>query len=257
MQFKNSSSPVVVAGFIIALTAGFIALVSGPGTDRGLWNFRTGITMLRWAAYGGSAAALLSLLGLIASLRSGLMKSILLALLGIILGSSVAGLMLHWKHVAESVPRIHDITSDTEDPPEFAAVLRLRGKNENSPLYGGAETASLQRKAYPDIVPLMLSIPPDKAFDNALSAAKQMGWRIIDEDRSAGLIEAVAVTFWFGFKDDIVIRIRPVDTGSRLDIRSASRVGLSDLGKNAERIREFYKSIKEGQGPSPAGGGLK
>jgi len=245
MQAKSKSFLIARAGFFIALTAGLAALLSGPGTNYGLWDYRTGISVLRWAAYGGVAAAALSLIGLIASLRIVIVKGFLWALLGVIVGSFLAGLMLHWKQVAESVPRIHDITTDTTSPPEFVALLRLRKSDENSPAYGGAEVAVRQLKAYPDIIPLMLPVPPDQAFERALAVARRLGWQIIDADKNTGRIEAVATTFWFGFKDDIVIRLRQKDSGSRIDIRSESRVGVSDLGKNAERIRKFLKAMKE------------
>jgi uncharacterized protein (DUF1499 family) len=245
MQAKSKSFLIARAGFFIALTAGLAALLSGPGTNYGLWDYRTGISVLRWAAYGGVAAAALSLIGLIASLRIVIVKGFLWALLGVIVGSFLAGLMLHWKQVAESVPRIHDITTDTTSPPEFVALLRLRKSDENSPAYGGGEVAVRQLKAYPDIIPLMLPVPSDQAFERALAVARRLGWQIIDADKTTGRIEAVATTFWFGFKDDIVIRLRQKDSGSRVDIRSESRVGVSDLGKNAERIRKFLKAMKE------------
>jgi len=245
MQAKSKSFLIARAGFFIALTAGLAALLSGPGTNYGLWDYRTGISVLRWAAYGGVAAAALSLIGLIASLRIVIVRGFLWALLGVIVGGSLAGLMLHWKQVAESVPGIHDITTDTASPPEFVALLRLRKSDENSPAYGGAEVAVRQLKAYPDIIPLMLPVPPDQAFERALAVARRLGWQIIDADKTTGRIEAVATTFWFGFKDDIVIRLRQKDSGSRIDIRSESRVGVSDLGKNAERIRKFLKAMKE------------
>ena len=245
MQTKSKPSLIARAGFSLALVAGLAALLSGPGTSFGLWNYRTGIAVFRWAAYGGIAGAALSLIGLIASLRIIIVRGVLLAFLGIVLGSFLAGLLLHWKQVAESVPRIHDITTDTENPPRFVAILRLLKSDENSPVYGGAEEAALQRRAYPGISPLILTVSPDQAFERALAVGRRLGWQIIDADKKAGRIEAVATTFWFGFKDDIVIRIRQQKAGSRVDIRSESRVGVSDLGKNTERVRKFLQAMKE------------
>jgi len=136
MQARGKSFLIARAGCFIALTAGLVSLLSGPGTSYGLWDYRTGISVLRWAAYGGVAAAALSLIGLIASLRIVIVKGFLWALLGVIVGGFPAGLMLHWKQVAESVPGIHDITTDTASPPEFVAILRFRKSDENSPAYG-------------------------------------------------------------------------------------------------------------------------
>lgn len=245
MQTKSKSALIARAGFFIALMAGLVALLSGPGTSYGLWNYRTGISMLRWAAYGGIAGGALSLIGLVASLRIVILRGFLWALLGVIVSCLLIGLGLHWKQLAESVPRIHDITTDTENPPEFVAILRFIRSDENSPVYGGAEVAAQQLKAYPDIVPLILPVSMDQAFEKALAVARRLGWQIIDADKGRGRIEALDATFWFGFKDDVVIRLKQKDSGSRVDIRSKSRIGVSDLGKNAERIRKFLRAMKE------------
>ncbi len=245
MQTKSKPSLIAKAGFFIALMAGFAAILSGPCTSFGLLNYRTGISVLRGAAYGGIIAAALSLIGLIASLRIIIVRGFLLALMGVVIGGLFVGLVLHWKLVAESVPPIHDITTDTEHPPQFFTILRLLKSDENSPVYGGEKVAAQQRRAYPDIIPIILPVPPDQAFDRALAVARRMGWQIIDADKNARRIEAVATTFWFGFKDNIVIRLGRQNSGSRVDIRSQSRVGVSDLGKNAERIRRFFREMKQ------------
>jgi hypothetical protein len=245
LQTKSRSSVTARSGFFIAVLAGLSALFSGLGTRYGLWDFRTGITLLRWAAYGGIAGAALSLIGVLASLRIVMVRSFLFAFLGLLIGGALAGLMMHWKQVAESVPRIHDITTDTGNPPEFVAIPRLLSSGENTHVYGGSVLAGLQKKAYPDIVPLIGPEPPQQAFEKALAAARRLGWQIIDAEGDPGRIEAVDTTFWFGFKDDVVIRIKGLPSGSRVDIRSVSRVGVSDLGKNAERIRKFLRVMQE------------
>lgn len=226
-------------GFLIAILAAVAALFAGVGTRYELWVFRTGLGILRWAAYVGTAAAALSLLGVISSLRPVSKRNLLRALFGLIIGIIVAALPWYWMEKAKSVPRIHDITTDTKNPPRFVTILPLRGNASNPPDYGGPQIAAQQRKAYPDIVPLILKFPTDKTFEEALEVARSMGWTIVDENKDAGRIEATATTFWFGFKDDIVIRVERHDSGSRLDIRSASRVGISDIGTNAQRIRRF------------------
>ncbi len=91
----------------------------------------------------------------------------------------------------------------------------------------------------------MLPLPPPQAFEQALRMARDMGWTIVDSNPGEGRIEATDMTFWFGFKDDIVIRIVPAAQGSRVDVRSVSRVGRSDVGTNAKRIRKFLKKLKE------------
>ena len=144
-------------------------------------------------------------------------------------------------------PPIHDIATDTNDPPLFVDVLPLRAGARNSAEYGGSQVAALQHAAYPDIAPVDLVITPAAAFAKALATAKTMGWALVATDASAGRIEATATTPFFRFRDDVVIRIRPRDGGSRVDIRSVSRFGGSDLGKNASRIREFIVHLRESQ----------
>ncbi|PKM01303.1 MAG: hypothetical protein CVV17_07675, partial [Gammaproteobacteria bacterium HGW-Gammaproteobacteria-7] len=137
------------------------------------------------------------------------------------------------RRLARSVPPIHDITTDLGDPPTFEAILPLRADAPNPAEYGGEEIAAQQRAAYPDIVPLRLEGPTAAAFTRALEAAREMGWEIIAADSARGRIEAVATTRWFGFIDDVVVRISEDGSRSRIDVRSVSRVGRSDVGANA------------------------
>ncbi len=141
-------------------------------------------------------------------------------------------------------PRIHDISTDTDDPPAFVDVLPLRASAKNAATYGGSRVAAQQRKAYPDIVPVDLAIAPSLAFARSRAVASAMGWAPVSADSSAGRIEATATTRLLRFKDDVVIRIRPRDGGARVDVRSVSRVGRGDLGTNAERVRDFIGRLR-------------
>jgi uncharacterized protein (DUF1499 family) len=96
------------------------------------------------------------------------------------------------------------------------------------------------------VKPLIIKLPHDRAFERALAVARAQGLRIVEANQDEGRIEAIDSTFWFGFKDDVVIRITPADGGSRLDVRSVSRVGRSDIGTNAKRIRTFLKGMQKG-----------
>ena len=140
-------------------------------------------------------------------------------------------------------PAIHHITTDPSDPPRFDSVIPLRGNTSNSLDYT-AELAKVQRQAYPDIQPLLILANPAEVFGQSEEVIRTLGWQIVDADRAAGRIEATDTTFWFGFKDDIVIRIRPTQNGSRVDLRSVSRVGGGDIGANAARIREFSARLR-------------
>jgi uncharacterized protein (DUF1499 family) len=149
-----------------------------------------------------------------------------------------------WWRTAREVPPIHDISTDTDNPPLFVAILPLREDASNPVEYGGAEVAAQQRKAYPDVQPLVLPIRPAQAFEHVLAAARGLGWGIVSAEPAEGRIEATDTTLWYGFKDDIVVRITSADQGSRIDVRSLSRVGRSDLGTNAARIRRFLRKIQ-------------
>ena len=140
-------------------------------------------------------------------------------------------------------PMIHDISTDTSDPPNFISARALRKPGENTLDYGGEKIAKMQQAAYPDIRPLESDMLPDRAFDRALDVAAQLKWTLISSDRSEGHIEAYDTSKLFGFIDDIVIRITPEGSGSRIDVRSVSRVGLGDVGANALRIHRFMDAF--------------
>lgn len=228
---------------IAALVALLLLLLAGPGTRLELWDFRFGFTLMRWAVYLGAGSAVAALiLVIIPKLRAGRAGMLVMSLL---LGLGVAAVPAWQLSQVRSLPLIHDITTDFVDPPAFRAILVLRADASNPPEYQGEEIASQQREAYPDIRPLMIDTYPAIAFEHALETARGMGWEIVAVDPERGLIEATDTTFWFGFKDDVVIRVLAEGEGSRVDVRSKSRVGLSDVGANAARIRAFMGRLND------------
>jgi uncharacterized protein (DUF1499 family) len=186
----------------------------------------------------------ISALGVVLARPGGRRRGLYRALAGLVIGAVVFGVPWSYLRAARQVPPIHDITTDTENPPPFVAVLRLRAGAANPPDYGGEAVAAQQRAAFPAIQPVHAPLPPDRTFDLALATAEDQGWKIVAAIPSEGRIEATDTTGWWGFKDDIVIRIRPEGSGSRLDIRSESRVGVSDLGTNAARIEAFLEDFE-------------
>jgi uncharacterized protein (DUF1499 family) len=235
--------PVAMMGFSLALLSGLALVTSGFGYRWGWWGLRAAFTMLRWSAYGGMVAGVVSLGALIAASLGVARGAAVFAGAGLLVSLVVVGMPWTQLRRARRVPRIHDITTDTEHPPAFVAVLPLRASAPNSADYGGPQVAAQQRSGYPDIQPALLDVPPAAAFPRALAAARKMGWTIVASDSTAGRIEATATTFWYGFKDDVVIRLTPRDHGTRVDVRSESRVGGSDIGTNARRIREYMKQL--------------
>ncbi len=251
----TAADTVVWAGLVLSLLAGIGTALSGLGSRWGWWYFTTGFTILQASAIAGLVAAAVSLGGGIAVRHEHHRWAFTVAAAGIIVGLVTAGIPLSWMRLAERMPNINDITTDMNNPPQFVKIMPLRQDAPEPAVYGGARIADQQRAYYPDIKPIILPLPASTAFDYALSAAKDRGWQIVDADQAAGRIEAVATTFWFGFKDDVVVRIAPAAGGSRIDIRSVSRVGTGDIGTNAKRIRSYLHELASSSIIDPKWGG--
>ena len=235
----SRQSRLALLGLVLALVSALVAILSGFGSRWGWWPFGVGFTLLKWAVYVALAGVVISLIDLVRA--RGLGRGYAVA--GFMIALVVVLLPLNYLRLARSVPPIHDITTDTDNPPGFVAILPLRKNAANSADYAGLALAAQQLKAYPEIKPMVLEVTADQAFQQALTAAREMGWAIIAENPDEGRIEATDTTTWFGFKDDIVIRVTPAGQGSRVDVRSVSRVGVSDVGTNARRITAYLKKL--------------
>lgn len=234
MRFFIYAAP-AAAVLAVLLLAG-----SGPGVRLGLWSYGLGLRLFAAALIAGALAALIAAVAL-AVPRWRLRPKTLVAAL--VLGLACAVPPFLAIRDARSLPQIHDITTDVDNPPPFAKVLPLRAGAVNPPGYE-PHVGEIQRIHYPEVQPLRLAAPPRETFAHALAVAEAMGWEIVARDEGAGRIEAVATTRWFGFKDDVVVRITPAGTGSRVDVRSKSRVGSSDVGANARRIQDYLGRLK-------------
>ena len=244
-RIPQTISRLALSGFGVAILASSAAIIAGIGSQLNWWHFKTGFTFLSWAAYAGLVAMVLSLGAVIITWPGSFKRGLFWAVAGLLISFLVVGVPRIWKHLVMQVPPIHDISTDLENPPHFVAILPLRQDAPNSADYGGPEIAAQQRAAYPDVKPLMLDEPADRVLDFALLAAFDLGWKIVDVKLDEGRLEATDTTFWFGFKDDVVVRVTPTNGGSRLDIRSVSRVGQSDVGTNARRIQAFLNRVEQ------------
>ena len=237
------------AALLLVLSSAAAALLAGVGSRAGWWHFRIGFQILTWAAYGGLAGAVFGLLGGLAALWRRPRRGAWIAFMALGIGLVVVGIPWQMKRTAQQVPAIHDITTDPDNPPRFVAVLPLRKDAPHSTDYGGSDLAAQQRAAYPDLQPVIVPVPRHQAFAQGLKAAEAMGWEMVAANAEEGRIEATDTTLWFGFKDDVVVRIQARDDESLLDVRSVSRVGKSDVGTNAQRIRAYLRKFN-GLGPS-------
>jgi uncharacterized protein (DUF1499 family) len=230
-------------GLAVAVACAAAAVLSGVGYRLGLWEFRSGFAIMRWAFFGALAAALISLAGLILG-RGSRPAVLVMALLGVLIGLVTAYLPWNYKRTADSLPKIHDITTDVVSPPEFVAAASLRREGDHPVTYDGPEVAAQQQQAYADLAPLITKAPKAQVFDAASATLENMGLEITGRDPEHGRLEAVHTSLLYGFKDDLVVRIEETADGTKVDMRSKSRVGRSDIGMNAKRIRTFMAKLK-------------
>ncbi len=226
------------------LNAAAIVLVGLPlsalGYRWGIWGLGFAFTALRYLLYFAIAALASTLVvGVIALVKKRRKDTVTVALALVMVVIPAAFVLMQFRAV-QSVPPIHDITTDGVNPPMFSGLVD--GVPERSLKY--EDVYDQQQSAYPDIASITSSLSVADAYAKALAAAASLGWEIAREDQSAGIFEAVDTTFWFGFKDDVIIRVVSQGGGSMVDVRSVSRIGRSDLGKNADRIREFIRAFQ-------------
>ena len=228
----------------LAVMAALAVGLAGPGYRFGWWGLGPAFTLLRWGAGLGLVAGGTALVAIGASATGRTRARLALGILALAVALAAFAIPWRMQREARRVPPIHDVTTDPEDPPVFVAVVARRAGARNPVEYAGPAVAAQQRAAYPDLVPLDLAAPPERVFPAVEAAARDLGWEIVAAARAEGRLEATATTAWFGFKDDVVVRVRANGTGSRVDVRSLSRIGVGDLGVNAARVRAFLERMR-------------
>lgn len=229
--------------FYLSLICTLVFVLSGYGYQWGLWGLGTGFTLLTYGAYAAIGLAVIQTLFFFFMKESGISAKAMV-LTGFLLTLIISATAIYWQYKARSVPPIHDITTDIQNPPEFVAMERLRAEAPNPPEYAGEETAEQQREAYPYIQPLVVSEAVQEVIDEIVMLISERDWKIVSVNREDGRIEATEKLAWFGFKDDVVIRVTETEEGTRVDMRSKSRIGGSDIGINAERIDQFLTDLE-------------
>lgn len=232
------------AALWFAVLAILTLVAAGPGHRYGLFPFTVALQVSLVAAVFAALALIVGLVALILGRTGTPQRFGFGQVTGIVVGGGMLAQFASVFMAATNVPQIHDITTNPEDPPLFVAVAPLRADAPNPIDYAGDEVAAEQRRAYPDIETLRVAAAPGEALAKAEAHAVAQGWDIVAMDTDAGRLEATATTAWYGYKDDVVIRVRAVDGGTDVDIRSKSRVGRSDLGANAERIRGVIDAMR-------------
>src|SRR5579859_232663 len=239
-------------GAVVAVAAA-VALVLAPlGYRAGLISLRTALLEVPriYVFYAGIAGAAISLIALAMTAAGRRGGWAALAVIGIIIGAGSAYVPWKFAQMGRAVPPVNDITTDTANPPAFEAVMPLREAAKAEPVTYSPDFPAMQKQAFPDIGPQHLNQPVDRAFSIALDAVHKMGWKIVAADGERDRIEATDTTLWYGFTDDIVVRVSADDGGSRIDIRSKSRIGRGDFGTNARRVRAYLAAVKSEIGSS-------
>jgi uncharacterized protein (DUF1499 family) len=229
----------------IAVADAIAGLFAGIGYRLDLWGYRDGIGALPYVFWLAAGTAVVSALAVVVGMMAGRRGAIVVGLLALLIAGITAYIPWSLRQMARSVPAIHDISTDTENPPQFLRIIGMRKKTDHPVTYDGPEAAALQKKGYPDIAPILLKTPAEKVFDSARQVLLAMGMEVVEAEPIQGRIEATDRSLLFGFEDDLVVRIVPgADGTTRVDVRSKSRVGRSDLGINAHRVREFTNALR-------------
>ncbi len=242
-QISSKRSKLASFSLGLGLLAILLPVLGGLGTRIGLWSFGIGLLLAPLGLVMGIVGLILGVIALVRHRKAGERPPLaapgaaISLLAATYLGVAVAS--------AFTVAPIHNVSTDIEDPPEFTVVASLRGEGDNPLFYDSETIGPLQREGYPDLGPLDMDLPRDEMFELVRGVLIDMGLELVREDPEQGEIEAIATTFWFGFKDDLVVRLRETDAGTRMDVRSVSRVGVVDLGANAERIFEIIGRVED------------
>ncbi len=228
----------------LSLIALALALVGLLGAYLGILTPMAGFqTFVAGALLGGLFSSILALIGLFLTRGGRDPKGRTQALVGLSIALGLLIVVLAAASTGGDAPPINDITTDLEDPPAFADTTRVpdyAGRDMSYP----TEFVSIVRESYPDLAPLRLDEGSADAFRRAIAAAQTLGWAVVARNGDAGAFYARDVTSIFRFVDDVVVRIRPDGSGSRIDVRSKSRDGRGDLGANATRIRAFFDELR-------------
>ena len=225
---------------LVSLSAFLLVALPGPLYKYGVVDLGTAFTGFKFGVFAGIATLILLVLQIIFKRKTVTLGSTIMALL---LSTIAIAIPLSMLNKGKSVPPIHDISTDLVNPPEFVAIAPLRADAPNPVEYAGVEAATQQRAAYPELQTLNYTQSKSELVEATKQVIDHLGWQLVNIDADQGIVEATDRTMWFGFKDDVIVRITDKGSERLVDIRSKSRVGGSDLGKNAERIHGFIEEL--------------
>ena len=256
MKKRRWAERLTVLAVILCFGAVAAALVGSIGAGREAWHFRIGFKILEYALYAGALGLVVALLAIFFAWR-GRPRLVLVNLVAILVAGSFVGFLGNQIRIARTVPGIHDISTNLDDYPRFYRLTVRDDNLERVPDMGRRDFAALEprerwkaihREYYGDIAPIRVPWSVEETTTRARRLAAERGWQIVTFDPRSGILEAVDTSRFFRFKDNVVVRVRPASPGSGaiVDMRSISRVGVSDVGVNARRVRDFLADLRRG-----------
>jgi hypothetical protein len=240
---RRPLSGLALLALAASAVAALVTALGGLGVRWGLWDAAEGFAIVRSMFWVGLGVAALAAAALFAARPAGPKRGFVPAFGALALALLVMGASLELRRTQSRLPAIHDVSTDVNNPPAFVAIAPLRTDSDNPAEYGGETVARIQEIAYGDVQPILLELAHYDAYLHALRTAEESGWTIVDASEREGRIEATTRTGWFGFREDIVVRLTAVGARTVVDVRSSSRDRQADLGSNAHRIRRYLDRL--------------
>lgn len=241
---RKKFSVIVLIALLLSGDGALLFIGSGFGYNWGLWGLGDALSVLLWGVGAAMAGTVISTVGAVATRYTG-KKGFVASFVGLFLGIAVLIAFGYFYFSALHAPPLHDISTDLADPPLLVARPAQPGPVDTL-AYPGPEAAKMQRQWYPDIKPLELTEKPEAAYKKALKTVQRMdGWTVLDADSVSNYIRATSTVPWFGITVETAVRITSTARGSRIDLRSATLAGQTDMGLNTRRIRSFFEAYRK------------
>lgn len=255
LRRRRLAGRITTAALVLSIGAVLAALIAAVGSGQGAWHFRTGFSILQYSLIAAAFGALLAVAGLVAARGGGMHRLTWRNIVALVVGLAFVLYLGSQIAAARSVPAIHDVSTNLDDIPKFYRLVVRSDNMANIPDLGRRDLARLpprerwkavHREAYADLRTIRVQWTVRETVERAEQLARDRGWDVVTSDPALGIVEAVDTSTFFRFKDNVLVRVRPApEGGSLVDMRSISRVGASDVGVNAKRVRAFLRDLQQ------------
>ena len=260
MKKRRWAGRLTLIAAILCFGAVAAALIASLGAGYGAWHFGVGFMVLRYAFFVAIAGVVIAIVAAFIARRAS-PRLVLVNLAAILVAGAFVAFLLTQRAAAHAAPPIHDISTNLDDWPRFYRLTVRDDNLANVPDMGRSDLAAMEprerwraihREYYGDIATIRVPWSVEETVARARALAEDSGWEIVTTDPRNGIVEAVDTSTFFRFKDNVVVRVRPAadGSGSLVDMRSISQVGVSDIGVNAARVRSFLADLQRSQAPA-------